>query len=172
MAFFPCIYFETIQQLFFSLESRNLDKLTITEKIQFALDRLEQRTYFHKILYKLLFVCHDRGLRLIIENPATVPNYLISGQNFPPPTFIDKHRRMRGDWFDKPTAYWFVNCEPTNLESYTHQTEKRTILHRPPGEKAGICSKERSLMSPEYARNFICDFIIGKKQENTQPTLF
>ncbi len=172
MAFFPCIYFETVQQLFFALASRNLDKYPVQEKIRYALERLELRTKFHRLLYQLLLVCYDKNLRLIIENPATVPNYLISGQNFPPPTLIDKHRWMRGDWFDKPTAYWFINCEPTHLESYTPTTEKRTVLSLPPGAKAGICSEERSMMSPDYARNFICDFIIGERQEHTTPTLF
>lgn len=29
------------------------------------------------------------------------------------------------------------------------------------------------MISPDYARNFICDFIIGKKQENQrEPELF
>lgn len=40
------------------------------------------------------------------------------------------------------------------------------------GKTAGICSEERSLISPDYARNFICDFIIGKNQEHTQMDLF
>lgn len=40
------------------------------------------------------------------------------------------------------------------------------------GGKAGICSEERSMISPDYARNFICDFIIGKKQEINQLSLF
>ena len=38
--------------------------------------------------------------------------------------------------------------------------------------KSGVCSQERSMISPDYARNFICDFIIGKKQKNSQLTLF
>lgn len=174
MAFFPCIYFETVQQLFFALASRNFDKYPIQEKITYAIERLEQRTRFHRLLYQLLLVCYNKNIRLIIENPATVPNYLITGQNFPPPTFIDRHRRMRGDWFDKPTAYWFINCEPTNRETYQPSKEKRKILSLPPGAKAGICSEERSLMSPDYARNFICDFILGKEQENiiSQSNLF
>jgi hypothetical protein len=37
---------------------------------------------------------------------------------------------------------------------------------------AGLCSEERSLISPDYARNFICDFIIGKEQEHSERTLF
>jgi hypothetical protein len=27
------------------------------------------------------------------------------------------------------------------------------------------------MISPDYARNFICDFIIGKEQAHTQPEL-
>ena len=30
----------------------------------------------------------------------------------------------------------------------------------------------RSEISPVYARNFICDFLIGKRQEHTENTLF
>jgi hypothetical protein len=39
-------------------------------------------------------------------------------------------------------------------------------------EKGGLCNEERSMISPDYARNFICDFILGKKQKHTQLTLF
>lgn len=38
--------------------------------------------------------------------------------------------------------------------------------------QAGVCSMERSLISPDYARNFICDFIIGKTQIFTERLLF
>jgi hypothetical protein len=41
-----------------------------------------------------------------------------------------------------------------------------------PGKKAGVCSEERSMISPDYARNFICDFIIGKEQVGTQLSMF
>lgn len=42
-----------------------------------------------------------------------------------------------------------------------------SALHR-----AGVCSEERSMISPDYARNFICDFILGKEQKGTQLNLF
>jgi hypothetical protein len=42
----------------------------------------------------------------------------------------------------------------------------------PPAPKAGLCSEERSMISPDYARNFICDFILGKEQKLTQLSLF
>ena len=39
--------------------------------------------------------------------------------------------------------------------------------------KAGLCSEDRSMISPDYARNFICDFVIGKQQSiQNQLSLF
>lgn len=137
------------------------------------MDRLDKRTYFHKLLYKLLSIVMSRNIRLIIENPATEPNYLITGQNFPSPTFIDKNRLLRGDFFRKPTAYWFFNCSPTNVSSCQMDKKPKRIDRTQSSKQAGICSMERSMISPDYARNFICDFILGKPQENlTQLSLF
>lgn len=81
---------------------------------------------------------------------------------------IDKDRTKRGDYFKKPTAYWFVNCKPTNGRSYQKPIQTKTIMKSKMGKKAGICSEERSMISPDYARNFICDFILGKVQKHTQ----
>lgn len=172
MAFFPCIYFETIQQLYFcfgKFENRNKDMKTQVEQ---AIDRLDKRTEFHKLLYQFYLVCHEKGLRLIIENPATEPNYLITGQNFPAPTMIDKNRMLRGDVFRKPTAYWFLNCSPTY--GFTEQNDKKPkrIDRSKASKQAGLCSEERSMISPDYARNFIHDFILGKEQNGTQLNLF
>ena len=172
MAFFPCIYFETIQQLYFALAKNDFRNKPKTFQIQYAIDRLDKRTMFHKLLYKLTYICYDKGLRLIIENPATEPNYLITGQNFPTPTIIDKNRMMRGDVFKKPTAYWFINSNPTY--GFTEQNDKKQkIIDKCKSSPvAGLCSEERSMISPDYARNFICDFILGKEQKYTQLQLF
>lgn len=148
--------------------------MNMTQKIERAMKRLYNRTYFHSLLYKLLGVVSDRKIRLIIENPATPPNYLITGQNFPRPTFVDKNRMLRGDFFIKPTAYWFFNCERTYGFTRQRDKKKRLIKDCKPGIRAGMCSEERSMISPDYARNFICDFIIGKEQTDrpVQPSLF
>lgn len=109
---------------------------------------------------------------MILENPATKPHYLLHSANFIPYTFIDSNRQLRGDYFKKPTAYWFFNCEPTNGRSYQKPKETKTVQKSKQGERAGICSEERSLISPDYARNFICDFIIGKVQNYTMIDMF
>lgn len=146
--------------------------MSMTQKINRALKRLDNRTYFHSCLYKLLYIAYNKNLRLIIENPATAPNYLITGQNFPRPTFIDRNRMLRGDYFVKPTAYWFINCEPTNGFTFQKDKKQKVIMNCKGGVKAGICSEERSMISPDYAHNFICDFILGIEQRPKQLSLF
>lgn len=171
MAFFPCVFFETMSMMYFSLDSLNNRHKQNTERVRDAVDRLEKRTRFHELLYKLLFIAYEKGLRLIIENPATVPHYLVGTQNFLRPTIIDKNRMERGDVFRKPTAYWFINCEPT--DGFTPQNDKvqMKINDCKQGTAPGVCSEERSMISPDYARNFICDFILGKVQKGSVLTL-
>lgn len=100
---------------------------------------------------------------MVMENPWSEQTFLKT--NFiTNPSVIDKNRLLRGDNFVKPTAYWFVNCEPTNGSSLQPKQKGVNICWKPKNKTAGMCSEERSAITPDYARNFICDFIIGKKQ--------
>ena len=172
IAFFPCIYFESLQFTYYYDACVNLRNLEGKQRYDVILERIDNRNEFHKLLYKLYAVCKINGLRLIIENPATPPSYIVDTQNFPKYTFIDRNRMMRGDYFKKPTAYWFINCEPTYNVSLQNDKPQKIIKNCKSGKQAGICSEERSMISSDYARNFICDFIIGKEQTITQKTLF
>jgi len=172
IAFFPCIYFETAQQLYYALSKHELQKKPKTWQIDYAINRLKKRTEFHLMLYKLIYIFYDRNFRAVIENPATTPNYLITGQNFPKPTFIDRNRLLRGDFFKKPTAYWFFNCEPTSGLSIQSDKKQKIIDNCKRSPTVGLCSEERSAISPDYAKNFICDFILGRQQKNSQMDLF
>lgn len=173
MAFFPCIYFEAMQMMEYTFEHLNQRGLTTRQKFDRVVERIGNREKFLIMLYKLVGIAKMRRLNLIIENPATQPHYLLLTQVFLPPTIIDKDRTRRGDFFKKPTAYWFVNCEPMR-GFFTEQANKqrKTILHAKSSPAAGICSEERSMISPDYARNFICDFLLGKEQPDINPTLF
>ena len=67
--------------------------------------------------------------------------------------------------------YFFHNCKPTY--GFTKITPKETKNTKSlSGSAGGLCNEERSLISPDYARAFICDFILGKEQEETILTLF
>lgn len=171
MAFFPCIYFEALQMTYYMNESINLRKLDKKSRYDNIINRSKNRERFYILLYKLVAICDIKALRLIIENPAVQPNYIMFPMNFLKPTFIDQDRSLRGDFYHKPTAYWFINCNPTYGLSVSPNRNTKRIMSARKGKKSGICSMERSMISPTYARNFICDFILGKENENSVPTL-
>ena len=169
MAFFPCIYFSCLSQMSMTWGCVNYRKKTVREATDLILGRTKDREKFYTLAIKMLATAKERGLRLIMENPWSMQTYLKA--NFViPPTLIDKDRSLRGDHFKKETAYWFINCTPTDGKSYQPAQKVRVLDKK--GAVKGICSEERSMISQDYARNFICDFILGKKQKHTQQTLF
>ena len=155
----------------FYLNYKNYKNFSDKEKIKTILKRSDNRKEYYDRLIKLCGICLDKGLRLIFENPYNEQTYLKA--NFlKAPDIIDNNRMLRGDYFVKPTAYWFFNCEPTYGESFQNDKKKCLILNSKSGKSAGLCSEERSMINPDYARNFICDFILGKTQQLGQLKLF
>lgn len=166
MAFFPCIYFSAVSQMNFSFTCRNYKKMTWRQKTEEILKRSANREHYFRIAVEMFSVCHQRNLRMIMENPWNEQAFLKA--NFvAPPSIVDTNRMLRGDFRIKPTAYWFVECVPTNgyTRQYDKLAEKKTHMTSRGSSKAGLCGEERSMISPDYARNFICDFIIGKTQQ-------
>lgn len=171
IAFFPCIYFCAASQMAFSFGYTNYRKKNDMEIANEILKRSRNREKFYTLLVKLFAICKSRGIRLIVENPYSEQTYLKA--NFTPPTMIDKNRLLRGDYFKKPTAYWFVSCSPTYGSSIQKNKKQKTIMSTKPSKVSGVCSAERSMISSDYARNFICDFILGREQKGlTEPSLF
>ena len=173
IAFFPCIYFCAPSQMNFTWGCTNYRKMTVKEKTDAILERDKNRARFYGLAIKMFAVAESRGLRLIMENPWSENTYLKA--NFIlPPAIVDNNRMMRGDYRVKPTAYWFVKCEPTHGTTIQldKMSEKKTHMTSKGSGQAGLCSEERSMISPDYARNFICDFIIGKEQVLSQLSLF
>lgn len=174
MAFFPCIHFCDAKTMVFKGVSIFQKKWSLGKIMDKNIEFAKERERFFILLMKLVSVCSHRGLRLIIENPWNDSGETYLQRNFIAPTIIDKNRTLRGDYFVKPTAYWFVNC--TNTIGFTHQQDKVVrIVYKQKDTiqiNTGECSEVRSMISPDYARNFICDFIIGKTQEHSQLELF
>lgn len=156
----------------FFMSSVNYRCLSDLEKIEKILERTENRKEFYERLIKFVAVCIAYNIRMIFENPWNEQTYLKS--NFlKVPDVIDMNRMERGDYFRKPTAYWFWNCKPTYGTSYQNDKEQKIVFSMKGGAHAGLCSEERSMISPDYARNWICDFVIGKYQpEISGPMLF
>lgn len=171
IAFFPCIYFCDFNRMFFTNTSHNYKNYDEPRMLRELITRNNERSKYYNYLLKLCCVVVTNNLRLIIENPYTGTHYL--KDNFPyKPAVIDFDRRMRGDYYKKPTQYIYVNCQPTYGESLQYPKETKTIKNIHPEKKKGQCNIARSMISPDYARNFICDFIIGKTQNISQLGLF
>ena len=175
MAFFPCTYFECQSQMFFYGSNYNIINLPIEEKCEIAMKRHDKLNLFYKTLNKLVIVLERKGLKCVIENPHNQPHYL-SVYWCVRPSLIDKDRTKRGDYYKKPTQYWFIGFEPKNnlvMESIDYVPTK-TIA----GKNVEGVGKTtaRSMIHPQYANRFIREFILGEefiqKQENEQLNLF
>ncbi len=144
IAFFPCIFFCENNQLYFTGNHKNLNKLSKKEKIDTILKRSHDREYFYQLALKMFSVCDIKGLRMIVENPYATQHFLVG--NFPyKATFVDRNRTSRGDFFNKPTQYWFVNCEPTYGRSYQQPKEHKTVLKSKSSSRAGLARKNARL---------------------------
>lgn len=170
LAFFPCIHFCGISQMWFNINHRDYAKWDTKRVIDYICKKNQDRAYYFELLNKFVGVCLMRGLRMVFENPYAMQTFL--RVFLKQPDIVDKNRMLRGDYMVKPTGYWFWNCKPTN--GLTCQNDKKRIdpMWLPKSPKQGLCSEERSMISPDYARNFICDFILGKKQDIGQLSLF
>lgn len=165
MAFFPCIEFSAVAQMWFSEGQRDYRKWDTKRMIDYMLAKSKARSYMFDLLYKFVGVCKIRGIRMIFENPWCLQTYLKTTVFIKRPDVVDKDRTKRGDFRVKPTAYWFWNCEPSHCfstERPHREVKNHSQLKKAP--KAGLCSEERSMIEPAYAHNFICDFIIGGGQ--------
>ena len=171
MAFFPCIYFNEHNEMYFCGTSYNLRSLSPAGKIRAIIERSEKRQEYYRKVLQLIAICEERGLKLIIENPYNAHHYWRF--NFPNyARVIDMNRTLRGDYFKKPTQYIFVGFEPGNGQSLAKIRKMQFIEDCPSSPVSGMCSAERSMISPEDAHNFICDFILNEPSGNNVPTLF
>lgn len=163
MAFFPCTYFCENNVMFFSGTNINYRGLSNAAKIELIMTRAEKRHKYYLYLLKLCHICESRHLRLIIENPYNPHHYL--RYNFPyKPAIIDMNRRLSGDFYKKPTQYIFVNCEPAGKKSMQFDKPMKFVNNQ--------TTVNRSMISPDYAHNFICDRILGIDSGHSMPTLF
>lgn len=170
LAFFPCTYFCNSNTMIFQGNARQVRSRTPCDRLLYIMKRAEDRQIFWTRLMQLCYIAEERHLRLIIENPFSVDGYLL--YNFPyHPAIIDYDRTLRGDYMVKPTQYFFIGCEPTKLQSIQRNKRKR-YLQQLPKVSDTIEGAARSMISPDYARNFINDCILGNVTAVTQPTLF
>lgn len=123
------------------------------QKLEYDLKHHKELHRNYCLITKLVIVCLKNKTKLIIENPYSTQHYL---QRYwcIKPKLIDKDRSERGDYYKKPTQYWFINREPSNNLFFEAQViHKRKIV-------SNENTVERSMISKDYARRFIQEFIV------------
>lgn len=175
MAFFPCVRFENQIMLSFRGQSYQMKNWSMEQKMLHDMKLQAELTHLYNLVNKLFLICIRRKLKLIVENPYSEEHYLRRYWCLQP-SVIDKDRRIRGDYFRKPTQYWFVNCEPkhnfifeaiNNNAIQTHGNDAIRLLTSATMEKeTGIkCNHTvaRSMIHPDYANRFIREYIIDNE---------
>ena len=160
LAFFPCTRFENQAYLNIRGDNHSMKNWSDQRKLENDIKLHRELAELYDKVTKLAVVCLRGGYKLMIENPYSPHHYLVRYWAVPS-TFIDRDRRERGDYFTKPTQYWFFNFKPAYnfiFEPQLIQPKKRITALVKDG---GVNGKaERSLISPEYANRFIREFIL------------
>lgn len=99
---------------------------------------------------------------MVLENPYTQQHYLV--RYFPiKPKIIDKDRTKDGDYYKKPTQYFFVNCEPEmNFIFESLDYVERQSIERQRTRDGTDRKVLRSMIHPQYCRRFIKKYILDK----------
>ncbi len=119
--------------------------------------RNQERAKYFEIYLKFCYICKQKQLKCIIENPASGgnTNYLVL---FSPieVAWYEKDRSLFGDKFKKPTNYFAINFDmKEEFMMFTPISEKQIIM-----KKSGC--RERSEISSLYAENFYKRFLENK----------
>lgn len=137
---------------------------TDEQKLEYAMKTHNELHRLYTLICKLFVIANGGGWRMCVENPATPPHYLTS--YFPiKAAVIDKDRTQNGDYYKKPTQFWFVNCTPEQnmfLEPLeyveTRNIERQTAID---GTNRQVL---RSMIHPQYARRFIRTYLLDNEE--------
>ena len=172
LAFFPCVRFENQVMLMFRGQQYQIKDWALEKKMEYDMQLLDEVNEMYKYVNHLFIVCIKKNLQLIMENPYSEEHFLRRYWCFQA-KIIDRDRRDNGDYYAKPTQYWFLNCEPKNnflFEpiKYNNLEVKDAIrfMSKEDYEKTGAKSKKtaRSMIHPDYASRFIRQYILDESE--------
>lgn len=168
IAFFPCVRFENQIMLHFRGQVYQIKDKPMLEKMEYDMKLMDELRKMYLLVNKLFIVCIKRNIKLIVENPYSEEHFLRRYWCLQP-SVIDRDRRERGDYFKKPTQYWFVNREPSNNFIFEPMPQNSIgskdairLMNKESWEKTGAKTVKvaRSMIHPDYANRFIREFII------------
>lgn len=163
-AFFPCTRFT--EKIFINARALNsgIQKWSNEKRLEYSMKFMNEVNEYYSLFCKMCIVAERKHLRMIIENPAPGQHYL---KYFFPikATVVDTNRAENGDYYKKPTQYWFINfpLSPTlNLTGYSKKPQATITKNNL--DREGTIKERRSLISPLYASWFIDTYIIDNLQ--------
>lgn len=162
-AFFPCVRFSDNAKLTFSGHRYGLNAWSKEKCLEHDIEFHSELHDLYCLVTKLALICFQKDLRLVIENPYGAQHYLVNYWALKP-SIIDKDRTLNGDYYKKPTQFFFVNCEPEQnfiFESVEY-SKPRNVEHAV-GENGLKREVIRSLIHPQYARRFIKMYLLDQE---------
>ena len=169
MAFFPCIRFDDKVTLLFRGESSQQKKWDTVRKLKYSMQMNTEQSELYHLICKMFIVVLERNLKMIVENPLGIPYHYLTIYFPIKASLVDKDRTQRGDWFKKPTQFWFVNCEPQNnlIFEPLDYVPTHTVKYAWKMDSKQDRKTKRSMIHPQYARRFIMEHILDEKGEFT-----
>lgn len=153
IAFFPCVRFSKLFVWHLTGQAKQYLGYNQEQKLEKFIELQNELNRFALLITKLCLVCIRKEIPLIIENPYDSMSYL--NRYWPmTPAIVDTDRQEMGDWYKKPTQYFFINCDPLNnliMDEAIAKYPKRWILEQ--------THTDKSMISPEYARRFIRTYL-------------
>lgn len=167
LAFFPCTRFE--DQVLLAFRGDNYgNKSSDIEKLNRSMGLHDELHRNYILISELALIAIKRQIRLVIENPYSDQHYLKRYWCLTP-SLIDKDRRDDGDYFRKPTQYYFLNFKPKQrflLEAIPYNAIEAKmpirLMSKDTVEKVGAKDRQtaRSMIHPDYANRFIRKYLI------------
>lgn len=163
MAFFPCIRFTEQALLGFQGNANRIREWSDEKKLEYCCKMHTELHELYLLVSKMAIVCLRKSIRLIIENPWADRHYL---KNYwcLKPAVVDKNRKLNGDYYKKPTQFFFVGCSPEQnfLFEPIEATEDKTVKFLKWNSERQY---ERSLIHPQYADRFLRTYVLDQEEK-------
>ena len=170
LAFFPCTRFEDQILLHFRGDVNQMKNYSPENKLHCSMKLHEELHRNYMTISMLALIAIERNLKLVIENPYSEQHYLKRYWCIKP-YIVDTDRRDNGDYFRKPTQYFFIGLKPKcnflfeavpnnsiSIKMPIRTTRKEVI------EAVGAKDRQaaRSMIHPQYANRFIRQYLIDE----------
>lgn len=154
-AFFPCVRFCHQIRLAFQGNNAGYKDWDMIKKLENDRKLFKELAEYYDLVTKLAIICLRRNIKLVIENPKS-STHILTDYWALKPSIIDYDRSRDGDYYKKPTQYWFVNFKPVNNfifgSTNYHNRKIDGISYQ--------STVERSMIHSDYANKFIRQYIL------------